>query len=74
MVHLGDITKMSGYTIPPVDVITFGSPCQDLSIAGKRPGMAGERSGLFSEAVRIIREMRYGASDKSCGIHMNRQM
>lgn len=59
MVHLGDITKMSGYTIPPVDVITFGSPCQDLSIAGKRPGMAGERSGLFSEAVRIIREMRY---------------
>lgn len=59
MVHLGDITKMSGYTIQPVDVITFGSPCQDLSIAGKRAGMAGERSGLFSEAVRIIREMRY---------------
>lgn len=59
MVHLGDITKMSGYTILPVDVITFGSPCQDLSIAGKRAGMAGERSGLFSEAVRIIREMRY---------------
>lgn len=59
MVHLGDITKMSGYTIPPVDVITFGSPCQDLSIAGKRAGIAGERSGLFSEAVRIIREMRY---------------
>lgn len=59
MVHLGDITKMSGYTIPPVDVITFGSPCQDLSIAGKRAGMAGERSRLLSEAVRIIREMRY---------------
>lgn len=59
MVHLGDITKMSGYAIPPVDVITFGSPCQDLSIAGKRAGMVGERSGLFSEAVRIIREMRY---------------
>lgn len=59
MVHLGDITKMSGYTIPPVDVVTFGSPCQDLSIAGKRACMAGERSGLFSEAVRIIREMRY---------------
>lgn len=59
MVHLGDITKMSGYTISPVSVITFGSPCQDLSIAGKRAGMAGERSGLFSEAVRIIREMRY---------------
>lgn len=59
MVHLGDITKMSGYTISPVSVITFGSPCQDLSIAGKRAGMAGERSGLFSGAVRIIREMRY---------------
>lgn len=58
MKHLGDITQMSGYEIPPVDVITFGSPCQDLSIAGKRAGMAGERSGLFSEAVRIIREMR----------------
>lgn len=58
MVHLGDITKLSGYTIAPVDVITFGSPCQDLSIAGKRAGMAGARSGLFSEAVRIIREMR----------------
>lgn len=63
MVHLGDITKMSGYTIPPVDVVTFGSPCQDLSIAGKRAGMAGERSGLFSEAVRIIREMRYATFD-----------
>lgn len=58
MKHLGDITQMSGYEIPPVDVITFGSLCQDLSIAGKRAGMAGERSGLFSEAVRIIREMR----------------
>ena len=44
MKHLGDITQMSGYEIPPVDVITFGSPCQDLSIAGKRAGMAGERT------------------------------
>lgn len=58
MKHLGDITQMSGYEIPPVDVITFGSPCQGLSIAGKRAGMADERSGLFSEAARIIREMR----------------
>lgn len=58
MVHLGDITKLHGAKIQPVDVITFGSPCQDLSIAGKRAGMAGERSGLFFEAVRIIREMR----------------
>ena len=58
MKHLGDITKMSGFSTPPVDVITFGSPCQDLSIAGKRAGLSGERSSLFMEAVRIIKEMR----------------
>lgn len=58
MKHLGDITKMNGFSAPPVDVITFGSPCQDLSIAGKRAGLSGERSGLFMEAVRIIKEMR----------------
>ena len=58
MLHLGDITKMSGYDIPPVDCITGGSPCQDLSVAGKRAGMAGERSGLFMEQMRIVREMR----------------
>lgn len=58
MKHLGDITKMNGFSAPPVDVITFGSPCQDLSVAGKRAGLAGERSGLFMEAVRIIKEMR----------------
>ena len=58
MKHLGDITKMNGFSTPHVDVITFGSPCQDLSIAGKRAGLSGERSGLFMEAVRIIKEMR----------------
>lgn len=58
MQHLGDITKIKGAEIPPVDVITFGSPCQDLSVAGKRAGLDGERSGLFMEAVRIIKEMR----------------
>lgn len=58
MIHLGDITKIKGDNIPQVDVITFGSPCQDLSIAGKRAGLSGERSGLFIEAVRIIKEMR----------------
>jgi DNA (cytosine-5)-methyltransferase 1 len=58
VIHLGDITKIKGDNIPPVDVITFGSPCQDLSIAGKRAGLSGERSGLFMEAVRIIKEMR----------------
>ncbi len=56
MKHLGDITKI--HNPPVVDCITFGSPCQDLSIAGKRAGLAGERSGLFMEAVRIIKEMR----------------
>lgn len=58
MIHLGDITKIHGDKIEPVDCITFGSPCQDLSVAGKRAGLAGERSGLFMEAVRIIKEMR----------------
>lgn len=58
MIHLGDITKVCGAEIEPVDCITFGSPCQDLSVAGKRAGLAGERSGLFLEAVRIIKEMR----------------
>ena len=58
MQHIGDITGIDGGGIEPVDVITFGSPCQDLSIAGKRAGLSGERSNLFLEAVRIIREMR----------------
>lgn len=58
MKHLGDITKIYGDKIEPVDCITFGSPCQDLSIAGRRAGLAGERSGLFMEAIRIIKEMR----------------
>lgn len=58
MKHLGDITKIDGAKIKPVDIITFGSPCQDLSVAGGRAGLAGERSGLFMEAVRIIKEMR----------------
>ena len=58
MIHLGDITKIRGDQIEPVNCITFGSPCQDLSIAGRRAGLAGERSGLFMEAIRIIKEMR----------------
>lgn len=65
MKHLGDITKIHGDQIEPVDCITFGSPCQDLSIAGRRAGLAGERSGLFMEAVRIIKEMRSSTS----GLH-----
>ena len=58
MKHFGDITKLSGYTLTPVDCITGGSPCQDLSVAGKRAGLGGERSGLFMEQVRIVKEMR----------------
>lgn len=58
MKHLGDICKISGADIEPVWCITGGSPCQDLSIAGKRAGLAGSRSGLFMEQVRIVREMR----------------
>ena len=56
--HYGDISEMNGAEIEPVDIITFGSPCQDMSIAGKRDGLGGSRSSLFYEAVRIIKEMR----------------
>ena len=59
MRHVGDITKLSGYDLTPVDVICGGSPCQDLSVAnGERKGLAGERSGLFFEMIRVVREMR----------------
>lgn len=58
MKHLGDITKINGADAPPVNVIIGGSPCQDLSVAGKRAGLSGERSGLFMEQLRIIKEMR----------------
>ena len=56
--HYGDISKMKGSDIEPVDIITFGSPCQDMSLAGKRAGLDGSRSSLFYEAVRIVKEMR----------------
>ena len=58
MKHYGDISKLSGGKLPPVDIITFGSPCQDMSIAGKRAGLCGSRSNLFYEALRVINEMR----------------
>lgn len=58
MLHVGDITKLDGAKLPPVDVICGGSPCQDLSVAGQRRGLAGERSGLFMEQTRIAKEMR----------------
>lgn len=58
MVHLGDITKVDGGKIPPVHIITFGSPCQNLSLIGNRSGLAGAKSSLFYQAFRIIQEMR----------------
>jgi len=56
--HYGDVSTLNGARLPPVDIITFGSPCQDMSVAGRRAGLDGERSGLFHQAVRIVREMR----------------
>ena len=56
--HYGDVSALSGTELPPVDIITFGSPCQDMSIAGKRAGLDGSRSNLFYEAIRIVKEMR----------------
>lgn len=64
MKQLGDIVKINGAEIEPVDIITFGSPCQDLSVAGKREGLNGKRSGLFRHAIRIIREMRSATNGK----------
>ena len=58
VIHLGSVTDMNGDEVEPVDIITSGSPCQDLSVAGKRKGLKGERSGLFFESVRVVREMR----------------
>lgn len=58
MHHYGDITKINGHEVPIVDIVTGGSPCQDLSVAGKRAGLDGERSGLFMEQIRVIKEMR----------------
>ena len=58
MLHMGDITKLKGADLTPVDVVCGGSPCQDLSVAGKRAGLQGERSGLFMEQIRVIKELR----------------
>ena len=64
MKHYGDVSAQNGADLPPVDIITFGSPCQDMSIAGKRTGLNGSRSSLFHEAIRIIREMRCASNGK----------
>ena len=62
--HLGDINSINGAEIEPVDIVTFGSPCTDLSVAGKRQGLNAERSGLFFQAIRIIKEMRGATNGK----------
>jgi DNA (cytosine-5)-methyltransferase 1 len=72
MVHLGDITKLKGEELPSVDLITGGSPCQDLSIAGERAGLAGERSGLFMEQIRITKEMRWRDGKEGKANHLIR--
>ena len=64
MAHAGDVTQLHGGKLPPVDIVTFGSPCQGLSLAGQRRGLADERSGLFMEAIRIIDEMREATHDR----------
>ena len=64
MTHLGNISEVNGSEIEPVDIITFGSPCQDMSVAGKREGLGGNRSSLFYEAIRIIKEMREATNGK----------
>lgn len=65
MKHLGDINKLNGADLEPVTIIAGGSPCQDMSIAGKREGLDGSRSNLFREQIRIIKEMR--ESDRAAG-------
>lgn len=64
VMHVGSVTELKGDEIQPVDIISFGSPCQDLSIAGQRKGLKGNRSGLFMEAIRIIEEMRLATNGK----------
>lgn len=64
MKHYGDISTIDGSELEPVDIISFGSPCQNLSVAGKREGLDGDRSSLFYEAIRIVKEMREATNEK----------
>ena len=69
MKHYGDVSKMDGADVEPVDIITFGSPCQDMSIAGRREGLDGSRSSLFYEAVRIVKKMRCATDGKTSKVY-----
>ena len=73
MQHLGDITKLDGANVPPVDVIIGGSPCQGLSVAGKQKGLQDDRSCLFLEQIRIVKEMR-NATKRTDGIERPRYL
>lgn len=64
VMHVGSVTELKGDEIQPVDIITFGSPCKNLSIAGNRKGLEGDQSRLFTEAIRIITEMRLATNGK----------
>lgn len=64
MKHYGDVSKINGADLEPVDIITFGSPCTDMSVAGKRAGLDGQQSVLFYQAIRIVKEMRYATNGK----------
>lgn len=72
MIHVGDITKLNGARLPTVDIICGGSPCQDLSVAGQRRGLAGERSGLFMDQIRIVKEMREADGERGIPDHLIR--
>ena len=72
MIHLGDITKIDGKRIDPIDVIVGGSPCQDLSVAGKRAGLAGERSGLYMEQIKLTKELRQQDAERGKPAHICR--
>lgn len=72
MLHVGDITKLDGAKLLPVQVICGGSPCQDLSVAGQRRGLAGERSGLFMDQIRIVKEMRKADEGRGVPVHLIR--
>lgn len=62
--HYGDVSTLDGAKLPPVDIITFGSPCTDMSVAGKRAGLGGKQSCLFYQAIRIVKEMRCATDEK----------
>lgn len=72
MKHFGDITKISGFSVPITDCVIGGSPCQDLSVAGRREGLQGKRSGLFMEQIRLIKEMRQRDADRGKSAHLIR--